>query len=232
MEALGFLTPFAFPLGGGTSHTEDVWRALRSAVGTAAGPIDGLEDTWRQCKAIGIAAAHEGIERAAYQALPQSTTDHLEPYERMLALVPATTDTEQDRRTAVSLTWTNSLDGSMRGIELSLQDVSENFALLPYDDDLSENVIHGKWLPPIGNDAVGHTQFPNYSTDYLIRANYTLTGGALVIPVVYRAQAVRVLNDIVPAWCNWQITQEGADGEGFYLDGGSDGASVLDHTRL
>lgn len=233
MAALGFLSPFSLPLGGGTSHIEDVYTVLRSAAGTAVGPAHGLEDTWRQCKANGIGLSQEALDRAAFQALPQSTTDHLEVYERILALTPAAGDDEQTRREAVSVAWSNALDTTLRGIEIALQDIDSAFSLLGYDSDTSETTVLGRWFPSPGDEiSRGTSNYPNHSTDYWILASYALPGNAVLIDVAVRSAAARLLSATIPAWCLWQITQTGSTGGGFYCDGGADGTSALDITGL
>ena len=234
MANLGSLSPLATPLGSGTSHYEDVYRALRSAVGTSASRDDeNLDDLWRRARAIGIGAGHLSLERAAWQALPIGCTDHLAAYERLLGLSSSSDTTEQDRRDAVVREWTRTILSTSRGIELELQDIDPLFSLAVTDHDQTDTVHLGRIMPPEGQEvSYGTTQYPNYSTAFVIGVVYAVPSSLVVIPSAVLDEAERMLNNHLPAWVDYVISQEGVSGADFYADGGPDGTSVADLTAI
>lgn len=231
---LGSLSPLATPLGSGTSHYEDVYRAMRSAVGTSASKDDeNLDDLWRRARAVVIAAGHLSLDRAAWQALPVGCTDHLAPYERLLGLSFSSATTEQERRDAVVRAWTRTIRSTGRALELDLQDIATELSLVPVDHDLTDTVHLGRIMPPVGDEAIeGTTQYPNYSTEFTVTVAYAVPAGETSIPITRRLAAETLLNESLPAWVDYVLSQEGASGADFYADGGPDGTSVADLTAI
>jgi hypothetical protein len=234
MSHLGSLSPLASPLGSGTSHYEDVYRALRSAVGTSASKDDeNLDDLWRRARAVGLGAGHLSLDRAAWQALPIGCTDHLDAYERLLGLSSSTATTEQDRRERVVAAWIRDILATSRGIEVDLQTIDENFSVVTTDHDQTDTVHHGRIMPAAGSEATyGTTEYPNYSTAFVVQVAYAVPSGSTVIPTQVLADAKALLNNNLPAWVDFVISQEGTSGAGFYADGGPDGTSVADLTAI
>lgn len=233
MSALGSLSPLAYPLGGGTSHVEDIYRALRSAPGTSVGPEDGLDDLWRQSRAVGIGSAHLALDKAAYQALPDGTTDHLAAYERGLGLASSSAQTEQDRRLRVAAAWTSQIASTSRGIERDLQDISANYSLRATDHDLTDTTHHGRSFPAFGLEATyGVSAYPNYGTSFVVTVVYAVPAGVFAIPDAELDDGERLLNSALPAHVDYVVSQEGTSGAGFYADGGPDGTSVADLTAI
>lgn len=233
MSKIGSLSPLAAPLGSGTSHAEDVYTALRSAVGTGASPADGLDDLWRQSRAIGKAASQQSVDRAAFQSLPSAATDHLAVYERILGLASSHAEDEEQRRQRVTAAWTKQIDASPRGVEADLQDIDANFTVFALDHDKTDSGLHGRVYPPRGTESTrGVTQYPNFSTEFVVTAVYAVPVGLTEIPDTVLDDAERLLNSTLPAWVDFVISQEGASGAGFYADGGPDGTSVADLTAI
>lgn len=240
MSHIGSLSPLSSPLGSGTSHYEDVYRALRSAMGTSvtrpaqSGPLDdSLDDLWRQARAVGKAASHLALDRAAFQALPDATTDHLDAYERNLCLAFISAENEQQRRERVTAVWVGQINSTARGVELDLEAISENFSLVATDHDQTDSFQHGRTYPPRGLEATrGTTQYPNYSTAFRINVAYALPSGITAVPGTELRDAQRLLNSSCPAWVDFVISQEGSGGAHFYADGGPDGTSVADFTAI
>lgn len=233
LSGLGGLSPLSMPLGSGTSHTEDVYRAMRAAVGTSASPADGLDDLWRQSRAIGKAASQQSIDRAAFQALPEAATDHLGAYERGLALAFTAATNEQERRERITAAWTSQIVSTSRGVEIDLQAVSENYSVIALDSDLSDTVHHGRIYPPRGSESSkGTTQYPNWSSSFVVSVVYSLPAGEVAIPLDELDDGERALNNALPSWVDFVISQEGPSGAGFYADGGPDGTSVADLTAI
>lgn len=230
---LGSLSPLAAPIGSGASHYEDVYRALRSAVGSGVSPENGLDDIWRQARAVAIAAGHLALDRAALQALPVSATDHLDAHERLLGLSSSAATTEQDRRDRVVRAWTRTIRSTARGLELDLQAIAAAFSLFAPDRDKADTVQFGRIMPPEGTEATfGTTQYPNYSTSYAITILYAVPAGDTGIPGAVLDESRDLLNDTIPGWVDFVLSQEGGSGAGFYADGGPDGTSVADLTAI
>lgn len=233
MSSLGSLSPLSVAIGSGTSHVEDIYRTLRAAMGTSVSPVDGLDDLWRQARAVGIGAGQLALDRAAFQALPEAATDHLPVYERNLAIAFTPGRTEQERRERVTAAWVRRILSTARGVELSLKDISANFALVSTDHDQTDSFQHGRAYPTRGEEATrGTTNYPNYSTAFRVNAAYAVPSGETVIPATQLTEARQLLNDSLPAWVDFVISQEGDSGAGFYADGGPDGTSVADLTAI
>lgn len=233
MADLGWANSLPLELGGQSSHIANVYAALRSAVGKGGTGSDenGLEATWRAAKAEAIAASTDAYERAVLQALPSHATEHVPVYERVLGIAPGSDQNEEDRRAQVEAAWVGQIGATMTDIETALQAISMQFALeeLPEDDSIA--AMFGRMFPAYGSESEGVPQYPNYSSDFVVRAIYTLASGELSIPVAVRLAAKRLLNSSLPAWVDWAIYQDTSPATGLICDGESVG-SVLDFTPL
>jgi hypothetical protein len=222
MGGLGWENTLPLSLGGDASKTEEIYSALRAAVGSGgAGPKDSLEDLWRQSKAEVIASVVLMKERAILQAFPNVATDHLGVYEQILNLQPAGTD--EDRRVAIATAWTLDLLADMPSLETSLRVIDSAFSLeeIAYGDTA---LVHlGKAFPARGQEALGVPAYPNYSDDFVLRVRYTLAPGQVSLERMVRANAERLLNAVLPSWIDYYI----ATGAHFYCGGGADGTSLL-----
>lgn len=221
-------------IGGSSTEIEAIYDALRNAVGVGgAGPVDGIEDLWRQSKAIGLAAATTSMERAALQALPMFASDHLPVYEELLGIVPGADDTEADRVTAVSIAWSKTLRADGEGLGLAVQAIDARAGLDYLDNTTGQTVTFGKAFAPRPDDGsygttTTQTDIPNWSTDFFQLITYALDPGATIIATPILLALRRLLNEVLPSWVDWEIN----DGYGFYLDGGADGSSLLDYKAL
>ncbi len=235
MSGLGWENELPLDLGGGTTRTEDVYAALRSAVGQGgAGPVDSLEDLWRQSKAQVIAGAVESTERAILQAFPNIATDHIAVYERALAITPPEGATDEERRAVIVVDWTRGLDSRMLTIDDDLQAISPKFRLEELGYDLSSYTLFGRMFPADGDEvAEGIPQYPNYSSEFVIRIVYDFAFGETFLSLETRLLAARLVNSVLPAWVDWVMyTTSEITPAGLYCEGGLDGTSVLDFTQL
>jgi hypothetical protein len=229
----GWANSLPLELGGQTSHIANVYAALRSAVGRGGSAQDenGLEATWRAAKAEVIAASADAYERAVLQALPSHATEHIPVYERVLGIAPGGDQNEEDRRQAVVAAWVGQIGATMTDIETALQAISTQFALDELPEDESVVAMFGRMFPAYGSESEGVPQYPNYSSDFVVRAIYTLASGETSIPAAIRSAAKRPLNSSLPAWMDWVILQDTSPATGLICDGESVG-SVLDFTPL
>jgi hypothetical protein len=229
----GWANSLPLELGGQTSHIANVYAALRSAVGRGGTGSDenGLEATWRAAKAEVIAASADAYERAVLQALPSHATEHIPVYERVLGIAPGSDQNEEDRRQAVVAAWVGQIGAVMTDIESALQAISTQFALDELPEDESVVAMFGRMFPAYGDESEGVPQYPNYSSDFVVRAIYTLASGETSIPAAIRSAAKRPLNSSLPAWMDWVILQDTSPATGLICDGESVG-SVLDFTPL
>jgi hypothetical protein len=222
MGGLGWQNTLPLNLGGDPSKTEEIYSALRAAVGKGgAGPKDSLEDLWRQSKAEVIASVVLMKERAILQAFPNVATDHIGVYEQILNLQPVGTD--EDRRVAITTAWTLDMLANMPSLETSLQVIDPAFRLeeIAYGDT---TLVHfGKAFPTRGYEAYGVPEYPNYSEDLVLRVRYMLASGRVNLDRMVRANAERLLNDVLPSWVDYYITT----GAHFCCGGGVDGTSLL-----
>lgn len=229
MGGLGWGNAFPLELGGGPTEIEQIYDALRAAVGTGGpGPVDGIEDLWRQCKARTIAAATTSMERAALQALPLHATDHLPVYERLLGITPQAGATEAERQDAVTAVWVRQLRADGPGLRLAVRaiDARADLDLFPYADAVV--VQMGKAFgprPSTGSYGEANASgFPNYASDFIQIVTYTLDPTQTEPDPVTFLAIQRLLGEVLPSWVFWECN----DGYGFFFDGGDDGLSILD----
>ncbi len=235
MGTIGDRNPCPTHIGGNASPAEKVWRALRKAVGTrpdgsdAAGPVDGIEDTWRLAKARAIAAALGLEETAVAQAFPMFATVALDAYERELGVPLAAT--EQERREAVSAAFTAGIDAVVPHIRAALQAIDSGLDVVTVSSDTSTWTQFGKTMgsrvtPEMFVDATrGSAAYPNFSQHFVLVVRWTGAPGGIP-PAEKLATLERYLNTVLPSWFDYSIE----NGSGFYLDGFND--SALDLTSF
>ena len=232
MAQLGQLNPLPHVVGGASSRAEEHYIALRSAVGEGGAARQGtLEDYWRACKAEWMATALIAPERAVEQVLPHIATDALPYYQRLLG-VRGVGEIETQRREAAAA-FTFKPKAQVPEIKVSLQALDAAFTVDEPPTDRTTSTRLGKMFPLRGNEGVlGVNDWPNYSTDFVQRVRYSLPAGATTIPAPVRRLAEEHLNEVLPAWIDFQISVAAGDGDGFRCDGGPDGRSLLGQKLL
>jgi len=233
MAATGPLNPLPHHVGGHPSPTEKVYRVMRAAVGRvtknrpAAGPVGGLEDTWRVSRARTIARVLQLQELAALQAFPNRATVHLPVYEEQLA-VPRE-DTDEQRRRAVTAAYTAKLEAIIPTIRAKLAAIDSGIDVLTMADDYATVFQFGQALASrtTPSDWGGRVAgvMPNFSTHFVLLVQWLGAPSGIPDPEK-RAQVERYLNSTLPSWCDYTIQ----NGAGFYLDGYND--SRLDLTAF
>ncbi len=239
---LGWTNPLPMALGGGPTDIETIWRALREMVGGehGPGPENGVEDLFRQQKATAIAGAERAIERAFLQLFPGLATDALPLWEDLL--LASGTDTEATLRALLVLAW-QAPDGlTTPHLVEELTAISSQLTIAIEDVDTTHTTIAAKYQAPADNvppyglaSPVGHISavLPNYATRDIVRVTYTLASGETGIPSAVSARVEELLGRRLPAWQTWTLVQlDPDDGAGFFLDGGTNGNSVLDLTAF
>lgn len=192
---LGSLNNLPFRVGGGPTAAESAYSVLRQAVGTGGSAANdrGIEGLWRRSEAKGLAAAASSMRRAMLQAFPYLATDLLPYYERILGLVPQ--GSEEERRQAVVALWTANADNPTQVLLAQLQRIDARLSLIEEPHSRAATVQYGRAFAP--HDPAleapafgltrGHVQFPNYSTDMILRVLFSvghtgpLTGAELLI---------------------------------------------------
>jgi hypothetical protein len=219
---LGILNPCGFQCGGGPTLTEKVYRQLRQGLGTdGAGPEDGLEDRWRQCKALVIAKAMDVSERAAMQAFPQLGVEHAPVYEAVLSLPAQPTLAEETD--AIASSYTLELDATIAGLQDELSAIDAAIVIDLIASGQSVVTRHGKPFQVDGAPQ-GTSQWPAYSQHFFLHVRWPVTGG--VPPADKKRLVERALSRSLPSWVDWTIYNQA----GFYLDGFND--SYLDVTAM
>jgi hypothetical protein len=240
----GWMSPLPIRLGGGATRIERYYRGLRSAIGDGgAGPPGGLEDVWRMIEARAIGASYDACARAAHQMWPQTMTDLLDGWEAKLGLPRAPTLVE--RQAVVRLALIRELDASLPAMRIELQDIDPNLDIENVDWTEEPMTQFGRAfgpLPGVSDLAYGTgrnagrvaSAWPNWSFGFLVRVRYQLPAGETLIPVASRARAEDYLNEVLPAWVDFELYNlaDGSDGLGFYLEGGPNGDSLLDQTAF
>lgn len=235
MGGIGWHNAAPFQVGGGTTAAEDVYRAMRAAVGIGGSAKDdrGIEGLWRQARAAHIAAVGTFAERAALQAFPMLATAHLPVYERLLRITPLTGQTEEARRRAVSAAWTSQIDPTGPGIRKQLAAIDPRLSRGLTVQTQTTVTLHGRTLAPRVADPdqppygpLSGTAFPNYCSGYRYPAVFAV-GYEPPVPNAADMAMVgsvrRMLGAVLPAW----LTSQVATGVGFQLD-----HSPLDWTAL
>lgn len=234
MADFGWANSLPLELGGQTSHIENVYNALRNAVGRGGSAKDenGLEAAWRAAKAIAIATATDAYERAAFQALPEHATEHVPVYERVLGIAPGSDANEEDRRLAVLAAWTVRVLANIGTLKRSLQVISPKFDVDELAHEQATVTMLGRMFPSYGDESLhGVPQYPNYSDEFVVRVIYRLEAGEVSIPGMLLQAARRYLNTTLPAWVDFLILKRTSPTTGLICDGAAVG-SVLDYTPL
>jgi hypothetical protein len=218
---------------GGTTHIKAIYDALRKAVGEggSAPNQEGLEGAWRAAKAQVIAASLDAYERAVLQALPFFADEHVPVYERLLAIAPGEDQNDEDRRLAVVQAWTLRLFADMSELNRALNVLSPKLELEELDYDHVVYTLFGRMFPEYGFESQGVPQYPNYSTDFILRVTYTYEFGETSMPRALRAQVGVHLNAVLPSWMDWRIYEDTYPVTGLVCDG-EDIGSVLDVTPM
>lgn len=239
MSGFGWGSPFPCEFGGGPSAVEEIWQALRDVLGTTplgkpvAGPEDGLEDLWRQAEARAIAFSSSIIERATLQVFPDRATDWLPYYEWLLAVVPPAGATIEERQLEVARRFARELRADGANLLDALQEIDSTTEVLATDPDTTIVGQFGiafnarPYSAPFGSS--NHSAFPAYSTHMIVTAQVELPEGETLIPALTRNRMAETLNELLPTWVDFQVTQiESGAPAGFYLDGFN--GSLLDLT--
>lgn len=214
----GFGNPLSFVLGGGPSPQEQVYDAIYQAVG------DGLRarprsivETWRMAKSRGLAAVMQD-DRATMQAFPDKATDYLPVYEQILRIVPASDQSEQERRDVVTARYTRSIDATYPKLAAQLDTIDPLFQILTLPYTLTRTTDVGvrafeDWDPsdPLasGPDYGGgreHTVIPNFSDDFVLAVFLDVGPGAFNVTNQRALElAKQELNESLPAWVDFRV---------------------------
>jgi hypothetical protein len=237
--SFGWINPLPLTLGGGPTDIEEIWRALRSAEGGehGPGPEGSDEDIARQVQATAIAAADRAIERAFLQVFPGSATDALSLWEEALRSQGAASDVAL--RALLELAWRSPDGATTPHLAQALLDISPQLAIEIEDADQTIVTVPGKHVSPEDNEPDYGTwpaaRKPNYASRDELRVVYTLDldEGETSIPAEVERAVARLLRRRLPSMQFWTLCQDDDDDDGiFLLDGGNNGASVLDVTPL
>lgn len=233
MGGFGWQNGFPFEFGGGSTHTETIYAALRSSVGVGGAALDDdgtIDGIWRQARATGLAAAATTGERAILQAFPRLATDLLEYYEELLGAVPEPFDSLIERQAVVEQLWTKRVRAAMPDVAADLAAIDPRFTVAAVDHVGTTDTLHGRAFEdlaatlPFGGGRRS-TRFANYSTEFVVTAFFAIGSGvAPSIPEQKLIARVREhLNEVLPATHTFQILT----GVGFVLD-----VDLLDLTGL
>ncbi len=232
MGGIGRQNPIPFQIGGGTTELQRTWFEMRKHVGEkGAGPIGGLEDTWRFAKACGIIKVTTMGRRALMQFFPNLATDHIPVYENLLRVPQQTT--EEGRRLAITAKFTLQLSAIIPAIRTSLMAFDPALDVVLQAEAQSVHFKPGKMLRPRDGSGVDYSPalggirgsaFPTFSSHFILTVLWAGIGPVLPGPILASVQ--EYLNDVLPSWLDWRIVNQ----IGFFLDGFND--SRLDLTAM
>ena len=215
---LGTLNPLPFRVGGGPTPMALAYGTLRRAVGDGgSAPNDrGIEGLWRRSEAKGLAAAASHCRRALVQSSPLLATDLLPYYERITGVVPETGSTAAQRRVVATARWTRRIDNSTQVLAAELLKIDPRLTLLESPHSKASTAQFGRSFAPHAAGleaptfelAAGHVQYPNYSTDAIVRVKFaTNTDGVPLTQdektIVERAR--ELLRDLLPSSTDFTI---------------------------
>ena len=241
---LGWGNPLPLSLGGAPTVVEIIYDSLRKAHGRgpnqdyAIGPVDGIRDLWTIIEARAIACALSYWEHALWQAFPHTSTSFVVVWENLL-LLPSTGELAE-RQQAVAAAYTRQIDATIPGLREQLKEIDDGFDVDTIPEELTITTMAGKEfgpLPGVAGSPYGTglwadrdaTAWPNFSDHFILRVRYSGTPSDEQL-----AQVAALLNDVLPAWVDFDIysLSDGPEGEGFYFDGGPDSDSFLDLTAI
>lgn len=236
MASFGGFGGFPIELGGRPSAEERIYRVLKNSLGTGGTSNDDLEVTtidglWRFSRAAGLAAIEAVEEAAHWQAWPHTASDMIPEYEDILGILPsASSVTENERRQTVVERWTSQVVATYPGLSGKVQDVDPRVDLLQPDRERSSYVIEGMNYAQFANpgsfeNGRSCTNFPNYSSEFLVTALIDVGEGEAAVGEIGRiaGQLEQMLDDVLPAWNDWAVATD----LGFTLD-----TSLLDVTAF
>jgi hypothetical protein len=238
----GFGNPFAFEIGGGPSAQEQVYDAMRSAVGEGnSGEPDSLIEAWRLARARGFAAMVVD-DRAAAQAAPATATDFIPVYEQLLHRFFPASASEQDRRDALQDAWVALPEAGSSELlaRIQLLNPAASYSIVPrretrdtqlgraFQDHAPASVrADGPAFAFVnGTSGTKVTTFPNYSTDFLCLVSSPPLGGPGTwtrADILVLGQIRELLNLALPAWVDHRVYADC----GFVLD-----SDLLDSTAF
>jgi len=227
MGGVGGGNPIPTAIGGGPSEVEQIYAALKSAVGDYnAGDDSTIDGAWRWSRSYGAMAA-ECIRRAVMQIFPDRATSFIPVFEEILSLSTGTAElSDEERRQRIIERWTTTISAVGPYLEEQLQLIDPLFSIISTDRDTSKTTENGRGFEdwdPVDPDASGppfeggrkSSLYANYSWDFVVLVKYDLGSG--VISAEYKRrieQAKEVLYYALPAWVTWNIFTS----SGFILD--------------
>src|SRR5262245_40037481 len=237
MGGFGWINPCPFEIGGGSTHVETIYAALRSSVGIGGSALDDentIDGLWRQARASGLAAAATTGERAVINAFPGHATDLLEYYEGLLGATPELDDSILQRQQVVETLYTERVRSSVPDIAADLAAIDDRFSVIDVDHDQATETVLGRVFQDLAGtlrfDSVSlagahATMFGNYATEFVLFVLFDLGSGGL--PSADEQKLLELgkahLNKVLPAHILFQV----AGAYGFILD-----ESLLDLTGL
>lgn len=207
--------PVPFRVGGGPTNSQRAYAVLRQAVGEGgSAPNDrGIEGLWRRSEAKGSAAATSSTRRAYLQAFPQCATDALPYYERILGLVPQ--GSEAERRALVVALWTKRGETPTPVLLDQLRALDSRLSLIETPHSQAGTTQYGRAFAPLDPSleapvfglSRGHVQFPNYSTDSIVRVVFAVahTGPLIESELSVVEQVRRLMRTALPADIDYTI---------------------------
>lgn len=231
----GWHNPWPFEWGGGPTRVERTYEAMKRAVGEGgyAKNEDGIEGLWRAVRADAIAAINSSAERAITQAFPNLATDHIPVYEEQFRITPASGETDEQRRQAITEAYTRRVESDHPTLLLALQRIDPRFTVPDVPRETSVVVELGKAFQPLsGTPAFGggrrSTAFPNYASEYIVPVvlDLSATPTPTAAEQLVLLKAKRYLNEVLSSWMHYAVGVGGV-GVGFILDD-----STLDATGL
>lgn len=229
---LGWANPLPMTVGGEPSPTEQIYSALREAVGIGGSADDdsGLDGLLRAADATVLAAAASGSDRAVANGFPALATDLLRYWERLL-LSPLTEDAALEHRQAeVSRLLTERVRNNEATLSERLSALDSRLSLSVPNYAQATVTVPGRafedraGLQPFGG-LRRSTAVPNYSSAFVQTLVFDVGAGVVPTTAEQRTlrEAVDYLNSVLAAWTIVQVVTS----TGFTLD-----TDLLDLTAL
>ncbi len=235
MARFGRYGKFPLRFGGEPSPQRKAFDALRSLEGTGLYPPDDLlgdqtiDGAWHQAIASGLGLVSTIGEAAIWQAFPNTVSDLLPEYERILNVAPPLNASDETRRQLIVPKWLGDIKSDYPDLAAALTQLDARFTLEAPNHTLARTSDFGKVIDEQAGPGTfrgGSTsQYPNYSDDFIMNVLLDVGEGVPATGTVGAAKASgeQLLADSIPAWCDYNVILD----VGFTLD-----ISLLDVTGM
>lgn len=222
---MAFGNPMAFEIGGGPSAQEQIYAAIKSAVGEGnsadGGVYDTIAEAWRFAKSRGL-AIYLADDRAIAQHTPVTASDKLATFERLLGVHFSKGVTQEARRAALIEKYTYEIDDTTAGLLAALQKINPAVEIQRLGRELGRESQFGRAFEDYDPNsfkasgpafAMHHapagdkcTLFANYSSDFVLLVQSPIVLASFGEHDKHILEQLKnLLNENLPAWVDFRL---------------------------